>query len=268
MSNVFEGKVVIVTGASAGIGKALCLELAPQKPRLVLAARDEARLREVAEACRARGAQALVVPTDVTSSIDCERLIATAAFEMGGIDALVNNAGAGMFSPFEEVRDLSIYERLMRVNYLSCVHLTWHALPHLKKSGGRIVVVSSLAGLTGVPTRSGYAASKHAVFGFFDSLRIELHGSGVSVTTIAPDFVVSEIHERSFSAAGTPVGRATIDQSKAMSAEECARIIVDAMARRRRNAFTSFRGRFGRFLKLVAPSVIDAIALRAIRKGR
>jgi short-subunit dehydrogenase len=264
----FRGRTVVVTGASAGIGRALCLALAPQRPRLVLAARDEARLQAVAGECRSLDAEALVVPTDVTSQEDCRRLITRTIAELHGIDVLVNNAGTSMYSQLEDVQDLSIYERLIRVNYLSCVYLTSFALPHLRRSRGRIVVVASVAGLTGVPTRSGYCASKHAVFGFFDSLRIELADAGVSVTVVAPDFVVSEIHERSYAADGSPVGRVTIRQAQAMPTEQCARIIVDAMARRKRLVITSLRGRLGRLIRPFAPGLIDRMAARAIRRGR
>ena len=179
---VYTGKSIVVTGASSGIGRALCLALAPQRPRLVMAARDASRLEEVAAECRAAGAEVLVVPTDVTSPDECRRMVEHTVAAFGALDVLVNNAGASMMARFDEIEDIGLYERLMRVNYLGSVYPTYYALPHLKKSRGQIVVMSSLAGLTGVPTRTGYAASKHAVFGFFDSLRIELRGTGVSVT--------------------------------------------------------------------------------------
>jgi short-subunit dehydrogenase len=130
------------------------------------------------------------------------------------------------------------------------------------------VAVASLAGLTGVPTRTGYAASKHAVFGFFDSLRIELAGTGVSVTLIAPDFVVSEIHRRSLGPDGRPLGATRMQEAKIMTAEECAARIVRAMERRQRLAVLSLRGRLGRFARLVSPGLIDRIAARAVREGR
>lgn len=266
--STFRDQVVIVTGASSGIGRALCLELAPQRPRLVLSARDAARLEQVADECRARGAQALVVPADVSLEDDCRRLVERAAQEFGGLDVLVNNAGQSMWASFEELRDLSVYERLMRVNYLSCVWLTHAALPHLRRSRGRLVVMASVAGLTGVPTRTGYAASKHAVFGFFDSLRIELRGSGVTVTLVAPDFVVSEIHRRSIGPDGRALGASPMQEARIMSAEQCARLTVAAMERRRRLAILSRRGRLGRFVRLLAPGLIDRIALRAVQSGR
>jgi len=259
---------VIVTGASSGIGRALCEALAPQGPRLVLAARDAGRLEAVAEACRSLGAEALVAPTDVTREDECARLVDCAVAELGGLDVLVNNAGAGMIAPFEEVQDLSIFEQLMRVNYLSCVYLTHHALPHLKRSRGQIVVVASLAGLTGVPTRTGYAASKHALFGFYDSLRIELDGTGVGVTMVAPDFVVSEIHARAAGPDGRPLGKSPVQESRIMTAERCAALMVPAMERRRRLLVMSLRGRVGRFVRLIAPGLIDRVARRAVDRGR
>jgi short-subunit dehydrogenase len=264
----YTGKSIVVTGASSGIGKALCLALAPQRPRLVLAARDVARLSEVAAAARAAGAETLVVPTDVTSEDECQRLVQQAVERFGSLDVLVNNAGIGMLARFDEVTDLSLYDRLMKVNYLGSIYPTFHALPHLKKSRGQIVVMASLAGLTGVPTRTGYAASKHAVIGFFDSLRIELDGTGVSVTIVAPYFVVSEIHRRATGPDGKPLGKSHMKEDKIMTAEECAELTVRGMERRQRLVITNWRGHFGRLVRIFAPGLVDRIALKAVRDGR
>jgi short-subunit dehydrogenase len=119
-----------------------------------------------------------------------------------------------------------------------------------------------------VPTRTGYAAAKHAVVGFFDSLRVELAGEGVSVTVVCPDFVVSEIHKRALGADGRPLGDNPMSQSKIMSAEDCARLMIDAIARRDRMLVTSSRGKFARWLKLLAPGRTDALAAKAIREKR
>src|SRR5688500_15630780 len=210
----YAGKSIVLTGASSGIGRALALALARQRPRLALAARDHKALGAVAGECRALGAEALVVPTDVSDPASAAALVKAAVTAFGGIDVLVNNAGVSMMARFDEVTDLSLFESLMRVNYLGCVYLTHHALPHLKASRGQIVAVASLAGLTGVPTRTGYAASKHAVIGFYDSLRIELEGTGVGVTVIAPDFVVSEIHRRSMGPDGRAIGRSPMQEAR------------------------------------------------------
>ncbi|HEX6396597.1 MAG TPA: SDR family oxidoreductase [Steroidobacteraceae bacterium] len=260
-----KGRRIILTGASEGIGRALALELATRGARLALAARDRDRLESLAQECRARGGDALAVPTDVTNTQDLEWLVAETLKAFGGIDAVVHNAGITMWSRFEALRDLSIFERIMEVNYHAPVRLTALTLPHLRESGGLIVAVASLAGLTGVPERSAYSGSKHAMIGFFDSLRIELAGSGVDVSVIAPDFVVTEIHKRAIGADGEPLGTSPMQQSKIMTAEECARQIVRAMEKRQRQLLMSPRGKLGMWLKLLAPGLIDRMAARAIR---
>ena len=184
--DTFTGRTVLITGASTGIGRALALELAHRGAQLALNARDADRLGETASACAARelrcsrcretspaprtAAQSWRVPWNVS----------------GGLDALVNNAGMTMWARFDALRDLAPLERLLAVNYLGAAHTTAAALPYLKNSRGLLVAVASIAGLTGVPERTGYAASKHAMVGFFESLRIELLESGVDVTIVAP----------------------------------------------------------------------------------
>jgi len=261
----FSGKVIIVTGASEGIGRALCLALAPQKPKLVLAARNTERLEELEQEVEALGAEAIVVPTDITDMNACKALIDRAVSAYGGIDVLVNNAGGTMWTKFEDITDMTIFERLIRLNYLGSVYPTYYALPHLKASKGRIVGVSSVAGITGVPTRTAYSASKHAMFGFFDSLRIEVAEYGVSVTMVAPDYVVSEIHRRALGGDGAPLGVSPLVESKVMKADQCAELIVGAMERRERLLVTSTRGKLGRWFKLIAPAMMDKIAAKAIR---
>jgi short-subunit dehydrogenase len=263
---MLQGRRIIVTGASEGIGRALSLALAGRGARLALAARDRPRLESLAQECRARGGDARALPTDVTNQQDCEWLVDETVKAYGGIDVLVHNAGITMWSRFDALQDLAIFERLMEVNYLAPVRLTALALPHLKKSSGLLVAVASLSGLTGVPERSGYAASKHAMIGFFDSLRIELSGSGVGVSVIAPDFVVSEIHKRAIGPDGEPLGESPMKVSKIMTADACAARIVKAIERRERLVLMSARGKLGRWLKLIAPSLIDRIAAKAIRQ--
>ena len=268
MTDQLAGSSILVTGASQGIGKAVCLRLAARHVRLTLAARDAEALEQVAAACRQRGGDALVAPADVSQPTDCERLVGQAITTWGRLDGLINNAGIDMIARFDEVTDIHLFERLMRVNYLGYVYPTWYALPELKRTRGRLVAVSSLAGMTGVPTRTGYAASKHAVIGFFDSLRIELAGSGVSVTVVAPDFVLSEIHRRAAGPDGRPLGQSPMQESKIMTADQCAAEIVKATEKRQRLRILSLRGRLGRYVRLVTPGLIDAIAARAVRLGR
>jgi short-subunit dehydrogenase len=264
----FTGKTVLITGASEGIGRALALALAAERPRLALNARNAARLDEAVRECAGRGAEVLALPGDVSRQEDCAAMVARTVAHFGTLDVLVNNAGITMWSRFDAVRDLGVFARLLATNYLGAVYLTAAALPALKAARGLIVAVASLAGLTGVPERTGYAASKHALVGFFDSLRIELAGSGVDVTIVAPDFVVSESHRRAAGPDGVPLGITPMQEARIMSAEQCARLILGAMRRRDRLLITSVRGRLGRWARLIAPAVVDRIAARAIRERR
>ncbi len=260
--------VTIITGASAGIGREVARQLAGQGAWLALAARDAARLEEVAAECRQRGGRAMGVKTDVAIESECRTLIEKTVNEYGRLDTLINNAGISMWTPFDQLQDLSILDTVMRVNYLGSAYLTFYALPYLKQTRGRLVAVSSLAGKNGVPTRSGYAASKHAMAGFFDSLRIELADSGVTVTMIYPGFVTSEIRERAFGADGKPLQKSPVRESEVMTAEECARIMIKAVERRKREEVMTLRGKLGQWLKLIAPGVVDRVARRAIEEGK
>ncbi|MCG9748685.1 SDR family oxidoreductase [Shewanella sp. Isolate8] len=261
-------KVVIITGASEGIGRALAKAMAPLGCRLVLTARSQARLHSLQqELSSIASVPPLVVPADVTDADACQGLIDTCVAHFGRLDILVNNAGMTMWSRFEDLEDLAILERVMRVNYLAPAMLTHYSLPYLKASRGQIVVVASVAGLTGVPTRSGYSASKHAVMGFFDSLRIELAEHDVAVTHICPDFVVSEIHKRALDGKGKPLGKSPMQEAKIITAEQCAQMMLPAIVGRKRLLITSLRGRLGRWFKIVAPGLIDKIARKAIASG-
>jgi len=266
--DTFRDKTVLITGASTGIGRALALELARTGAQLSLNARDADRLGETAGECAALGAAVLAVPGDVTRGADCRQIVARTLERFQKLDALVNNAGMTMWARFDALADLAPLERLLAVNYLGAAQVTAAALPYLKNSRGLIVAVASIAGLTGVPERTGYAASKHAMVGFFESLRIELRGSGVDVTIVAPDFVKSELHKGALGADGRPLGETPMDEPRIMTSEQCARLIVNAMRRRQRLLITSARGRFGRWARLVAPAVVDRIAERAIRLRR
>jgi short-subunit dehydrogenase len=264
----FTGKSVLITGASEGIGRALALALATQGADLVLAARNQARLAEAVAECSARGAAVTSVCGDVSSPQDATRFVAHTLERFGRLDILVNNAGITMWSRFDAVSDFAVYEKLMAVNFMGAVYTTAAALPHLKATRGLIVAVASIAGLTGVPERTGYAASKHAMVGFFESLRIELAGSGVDVTIIAPDFVVSQIHRRAIGPNGQPLGVSPMQEPKIMTAERCAELIVAALRTRQRLLITSLRGRLGRWARLIVPRRVDELSARAIRERR
>jgi short-subunit dehydrogenase len=261
-------RVAVVTGGSDGIGAELARQLAAREGGgigLVLAARDAGRLQVVADQCERLGAQALAVPTDVADQAQCRRLVEAAIARFGRIDILVNNAGRSAHALFEEVPDLGWYEELMRINLWGSVWCTQAALPHVKASRGRIVAVSSLAGLIGVPGRTAYSASKFAMTGFFEALRAELKGAGVSVTIAYPGVVDTRIRYRGFDALGQEMGRSGLREEGAMTVEECARRIVDGMERRKRDVVMTARGKLGRLLKLLAPGLVEKMAMAALK---
>jgi short-subunit dehydrogenase len=249
----FREKSVIVTGASSGIGRELALQLAEDGASLALAARRVERLEEVATRCRARGGRALAVPADVTDEDQCRGLVTRTVAEFGGVDMLVNDAGVSPSGRFDELEDLSLVENVMRVNYLGMVYCTYYALPHLVESHGRIVALSSLSAMTGIPKLSAYVASKKAVVGFYDSLRAELQPKGVSVTVIYPSYVDTR-----------EPGSEEPPRAGAMSVETCARLIITAAARRQREEVMTFQGKLARWFKLIAPATMDRVASQVI----
>ena len=267
-SSPFHSNVVLLTGASAGIGRELALQLSDQGARLALAARTKDPLERTAADCRSRGGEVLALSTDVSDPDQCAALVRNTVERYGRIDTLINNAGVTMYGYFDRVTDLKLFETLFRVNVLGSIYCTHYALPYLKQSAGRIVGISSLTGKTGVPTRSGYAATKHAMAGFFDSIRIELAGSGVTVTMIYPGFVRTGMREHALGSDGKPVGQSHLDERGVMPVERCAGLIWKAAAGRRRELVLSARGRIGVWLKLIAPGLVDRLAFSAIRTGR
>lgn len=263
-------KIIVITGASDGIGAEMARQLAGKlgaQVALVLAARDEARLRQVANQCAALGAQTLVVPTDVSLQADCRALITATVAAYGRIDALINNAGMSAQALFEDVKadDLAWYEQLMRVNLWGSVWCTHAALPYLKQSRGSIVAVSSLAGLIGIPGRTAYSATKFAMTGFFEALRAELKTAGVSVTIAYPGVVATQIRYHGLNAAGQAAGSSGLKEDNAMSVEECAQLILQGMESRQREVVMTAKGKLGRWLKLIVPARVEAMALAALK---
>jgi len=262
--------VTIITGASEGIGAELARQLATRHGagmRLVLAARKRDALETVAASCRAKGSQVVVVPTDVSVEAQCRNLIQATLDAFGRIDTLVNNAGVSAQALFQDVdaRDLHWYEDLMRINLWGSVWCTHAALPHLKQTQGRIVAVSSLAGLIGVPGRTAYSASKFAMTGFFEALRAELKPSGVSVTTAFPGVVLTDIRAHGLNAKGDIAGSSGLKEDKAMTVSECAYLIASGMQKRQREVVMTAQGKLGRFLKLLLPRVVENMALAALK---
>jgi NAD(P)-dependent dehydrogenase (short-subunit alcohol dehydrogenase family) len=208
----------------------------------------------------------LIVPTDVGDPEACKALMEAAMEKFESIDVLVNNAGVSMRAMFRDITDLTLFERVMKINYLGSVYCTHYALEHVIASKGLLVAISSLTGKTGVPSRTGYAASKHAMQGFFDSLRIELMGTGVDVLVASPGFVDSGIRTRALGTDGRPRGGDTSGvEPGTMSLEECTSILTQAIDNRDREVVMTSKAKLGLWLKLIAPRVVDEIALKAVR---
>ena len=261
-------QVIVVTGASDGIGAEMARQWSARGERvaLVLAARSVDKLEAVAAQCRARGAAVVVQRCDVSVQADCVALIDAAVAAFGRIDLLVNNAGMSAHARLDEVADLAWYETLMRINHWGAVWCTHAALPHLKRTQGRLVAVASLAGLVGVPGRTAYSGSKFAMVGFFEALRTELLASGVSVTLAYPGVVATETRRRGYGADGRAAGTSGLDEASAMPVETCARLIVEGAEARRRDVVMTVRGKLGRWLKLIAPGLVDRLAIAALTR--
>ena len=262
MQNTFREKTVIVTGASSGIGRALALRLADEGAWLTLAARNAQRLDSLAGECQQRGGKALAIPTDVADESQCRALVQRTQEMYGRIDTLVNNAGIDVVSKLEDLPDLRLFKQAVDVNFYGTVHCTYYALPYLKETRGRIVNVSSLGGMLAIPFNTSYVASKFAVIGFSDSLRMEVEQAGVSVTVICPSLVVTEFHERYLDKNGQakgPSGRA-IYTEHTMTADQCAQIVLRA-ARRRKRQVVMQPGPLALWLKLIAPGWVDRLTI-------
>lgn len=261
--------VVIITGASDGIGAELARQWARRdgvKLSLVLAARSVDKLEKVAADCEALGARTLVQRCDVESQEDCQALVRAALGAFGAVDVLVNNAGMSAHALFDQVKDLAWYQRLMQINLWGSAWCTQAALPALKASKGRIVAVSSLAGLLGIPGRTAYSASKFAMTGFFEALRTELTPHGVSVTIAYPGVVDTQIRYRGFNAQGQASGLSSLDERGAMTVQDCAKLILDGTLARERDIVMTTKGKLGRWLKLLAPAMVDRMAMKALKK--
>lgn len=265
-------QVVVITGASDGIGAELARQMAAASGStlgLVLCARSADKLEVVAQACRAQGAQTLVLPLDLSVQAQCRQLIHATLAQWGRLDTLVNNAGISAHALFEEVPadKLAWYEAVMTINFWSALWCTHEALPHLLASQGRVVAVSSLAGLVGVPGRTAYSASKFALGGFMEALRNEVGPRGVSVTVAYPGVVATQIRQRGFNAQGEPAGVSGLIEEGAMSVAQCARLILGGLQARQREVIMTRQGRLGRWLKLLAPTWVDRMAIHALAKS-
>ena len=259
-----NGKVVIITGASSGIGRALAVEYARRGAALSLAARRIEQLHKLKT--ELPNCPVLTVQTDVSVESDCKALIDLTIQTYGRVDVLINNAGLSMRALFDDI-ELNSFRQVMEVNFYGTVYCTKYALPFLIESKGSLVGIISVAGHVGLPARSAYSASKFAVRGFLDTIRLENLYTGLHVLVAAPGFTTSEIRKSALTANGTPQGETPRLEEKMMSAEVCAYQVAEAIAKRKRSLVLTFKeGKLSVFLGKFWPILLDRLTFYHMAK--
>jgi short-subunit dehydrogenase len=261
-----KDKVVVITGASSGIGRALAEKYARMGAKVVMAARSVGQLDLIASSLAFEGADVYAVPTDVSLENDCCELISKTIARYGRLDILINNAGISMRALFEDV-DMDVIRKLMDVNFWGTVYCTKYALPHILKSKGSVVGVISIAGYTGLPGRTGYSASKYAVRGFLETLRVENMKKGLHVLIAAPGFTGTNIRKTALKVDGSVQGVTPRDETGMMTTEQVAEKIIRAVAKRKRTLIMTFvEGKLTVFLKKFFPAWLDRMAYHHMAK--
>jgi len=257
MKRNIQNKVVIITGASSGIGLACAHIFYKEGAKLVLAARSEEVIKNVADELNSHGEiRSIAVKTDVAVENDCKHLIEKAVETFGQIDILINNAGVSMRANFANV-ELDVLRRLMDINFWGTVYCTKYAYPYIIANKGSIVGISSVAGIHGMPCRTGYSASKYAMQGFLDAIRIETLKKGVQVMVVVPGFVSTNVRKAALVADGSVQGESPRDENKMMLPEELARRIVKGIKKNKRQFSTSYEGKFTPVFSLFFPQFVD-----------
>lgn len=251
-----QSKVVIITGGGSGIGKACASAFLARGYRVVISGRRMEKLQEVIGEFNPYSEHILAVQADVSVEEDGKRIIDETLAKFGRIDVLINNAGISMRALFEEM-DLTVLKRLMDTNFWGAVYCTKYALPHLLESKGSVVGISSIAGKKGLPGRTGYSASKFALEGFLETLRIENLKKDLHVLVACPGFTASEIRISSLSADGSAQGESPREESKMMSAQTVAHEIAEAVKNRKRDLVLTFNGRLTVWLNKFFPAFMD-----------
>jgi short-subunit dehydrogenase len=256
MRNIFRNKIVIVTGASSGIGEATARAFALSGSKVVLAARSEKSLSIIVNELKKLNCEAIFIKTDVSREDDCRNLIEKTVENYGTIDFLINNAGLSMRAEFTDV-DLNVLRRLMDVNFWGTVYCTKYALPYLVAQKGSLVGISSVAGFHGLAGRTGYSASKFAMHGFLETIRIENFKKGLHVMIIAPGFTSTEIRKHALTANGEEQGESPRDEGKLMSPEYVAKWVLKGIRKKKRNKFLTLDGKLTALFQRIVPDLID-----------
>ena len=258
MAHYLKDKVVVVTGASSGIGEAMAREYAKMGAKVVMAARREEELRRIATEIERAGGSVAYTACDVVKEEACKHLIDVAVERFGGVDVMICNAGLSMRALFDDC-DLKVLHRLMDVNFWGTVNCTKYALPYLQRSKGSLVGISSVAGIHGLPGRTGYSASKYAMTGFLDTIRVENLKKGVHVMTACPGFTASNVRFSALTADGTQQGETPRNEAKMMTPNEVAHIVARGIQRRKRLCLMEWEGRGTHLLKKFFPALVDRL---------
>lgn len=254
MSRVIAGKAVLVSGAAGGLGEALCQRFGDAGARIVAVDIDAARLDILVAKLHSSGVEALAMPADIADSAVGEKVVAATLAQFGALDGLINNAGISHRSLLADTRP-EVIRRVMDVNFFGATNLTQAALPHIIARRGFIVAVSSVAGFSPLTGRTAYAASKHALHGFFDSLRSEVEGAGVTVTLVCPSFIRTGIGIAASDGSGAPVSSPRITTGGESSPEEIAGSILEAAKAGRKLLLPDSTARKAWWLSKLAPEL-------------
>jgi len=261
----FKHKVVVITGASSGIGRACAYEFAERGAKVVLAARSENELKIVEDEIKQKGGDCLSVKTDIRNIDDCKNLIDKTIEKFNKIDILINNAGISMRASFEEL-DLVVIKEIMDTNFFGMVYCTKFALPYLIEQKGSIIGISSITGLTPLPYRTGYAASKHAMEGFLNTLRLENLNKGLHILTVHPNFTTSNIRKYALNKNGKPQIESPRDEARMMPAEKVAQIIARAAHKRKKDLTLTLEGKMVVWMYKNFPGITARIILHEMAK--
>lgn len=260
-----ENKVVIITGGSSGIGKALAQKFGREGSRILITGRNVEELNRTVGELQAQGITIAGLQADVTIPEDNQRMATEAIRLYGSIDILINNAGISMRALFSEV-DIAVVKKVMDINFYGVLYATQACLPEILKNKGSVIGISSIAGYRGLPGRTGYSASKFALNGFLEVLRTELLKSGVHVLTACPGFTESNIRKRALTKDGSVQGESPRAEDKMMTAEECAAHIYNATVKRKRTLVLTTQGKLAVFLNKWLPALADKMVYNVMAR--
>jgi dehydrogenase/reductase SDR family member 7B len=262
-----KDKVVIITGATSGIGEACAITFGKEGAKIVITGRNQEKLDQSSNRLKSLGIEVLPILADAGSETDNKKMVDESIQAFGRIDILINNAGISMRALFLDL-DLDVFRKVIDTNFWGTVYATKFCLPYLLESKGSILGISSINGFRGTPARTAYTASKFAMNGFFESLRTEVMNLGVHVMVVAPGFTASNIRNSALTAHGQPQGASPRDEGKMMTAEEVAEEILKATLKRKRDLVLTTQGKFAVFLNKWAPKFMDGLVYREMAKEK